>query len=234
MKVVFFEGPDGTGKSTQLKRLTQGDLAALLNVQRFPSGSTYGQAARQSGDPLCAAFSHAADFRLMLRFWRDEGVDDAEFDATDGSLVFRLMLRFWRDEGRRPVLACDRGPLSTMAYQGYAHGAGYDQLKPVIDLAMQGIEVAATIVFYAPFRTCLQRAELRDGKELPEDERKELTGAWQAYESYRFGAHDADGHLRHFVADWHSWTGIIHFIDGTQPEDVIQAQVEAIVRSIIE
>ena len=208
MKVIFFEGPDGTGKSTQLKRLTQGDLAALLNVQRFPSGSTYGQAARQSGDPLCAAFSHAADFRLMLRFWRDEG--------------------------RRPVLACDRGPLSTMAYQGYAHGAGYDQLKPVIDLAMQGIEVAATIVFYAPFRTCLQRAELRDGKELPEDERKELTGAWQAYESYRFGDHDADGHLRHFVADWHSWTGIIHFIDGTQPEDVIQAQVEAIVRNIIE
>ena len=208
MKVIFFEGPDGTGKSTQLKRLTQGDLAASLNVQRFPSGSTYGQAARQSGDPVCAALSHAADFRLMLRFWRDEG--------------------------RRPVLVCDRGPVSTMAYQGYVHGAGYDQLKPVIDLAMQGIEVAATIVFYTPFSTCLQRAELRDGKELPEDERKELTGAWQAYEFYRFGDHDADGHLRHFVADWYSWTGIIHFIDGTQPEDVIQAQVEAIVRNIIE
>ena len=209
MKVVFFEGPDGTGKSTQLKRLTQGDLAALLNVQRFPSGSTYGQAARQSGDPLCAALSHAADFRLMLRFWRDEG--------------------------RRPVLVCDRGPLSTMAYQGYVHGAGYDQLKPVIDLAMQGIEVAATIVFYTPFSTCLQRAELRDGKELPEDERKELTGAWQAYEHFRLGNRSDDELARReFMDGWEAWTGTIHFIDGTQSEDVIQAQVEAIVRNIIE
>ena len=208
MKVIFFEGPDGTGKSTQLKRLTQGGLASLFNVQRFPSGSSYGQAARQSGEPVCAAFSHAADFRLMLRFWRDEG--------------------------RRPVLVCDRGPLSTMAYQGYGNKVGYDNLKPVIDLAMQGVDVAATIIFYAPFKTCVHRIQIRDGEEMTQNELDKFTRAWQAYEHFRLGNRSDDEFARReFMDGWEAWIGKLHFIDATQPEDVIQAQVEAIVRSII-
>ena len=207
MKVIFLEGAGGVGKSTQLKLLAQGDLASIV-AQRFPSDSSYGLIAKQSSDPVCAALSYAADFRLMLRFWKEEG--------------------------KRRALLCDRGPLSTMAYQGYVDRLGYDELEFVIDLAMQGVDVAATIIFYAPFETCVNRIELRDGEEMEPHELSQLTRAWQAYEHFRLGNRSDDEFARReFMDGWQAWTGELHFIDATQSEDEIQAQVEAIVKNVM-
>ena len=206
MKVIFFEGPDGVGKSTQFKRLISMGLVAY---ERFPSQGTFGQISSQTPDPLCAALCHAADFRFTFRYWRNQ------FSVPS-------------------LLVCDRGPLSTMAYQGYGNRVGYDNLKPVIDLAMQGVDVAATIIFYAPFKTCVHRVQIRDGEEMMQDELDEFTRAWQAYEHFRLGNRSDDEFARReFMDGWEAWTGKLHFIDATQSEDEIQAQVEAIVRGVI-
>jgi len=128
---------------------------------------------------------------------------------------------------------CDRGPLSTMVYQGLVGGVDLDWLLALNGVAMKGITVAATILLHAPFETTVQRIEER-GTPLTQQERDQLRPAWEAYESLRLGAHDSNGHLQHFVSKWKDLTGWIHYIDANRPAAEVEADVIATIDRIIQ
>jgi thymidylate kinase len=133
---------------------------------------------------------------------------------------------------------CDRGPVSTMVYQGLVGGVDLDWLLSLNRVAMEGVEVAATILLHAPFETTVQRIEGR-GTPLTQQERDQLRPAWEAYESLRLGAHDPNGYpwrirIQQMMAKWKSITGWIYYIDANRPAAEVEADVIATIDKIIQ
>jgi thymidylate kinase len=112
-------------------------------------------------------------------------------------------------------------------------GVDLDWLLALNRVAMEGVEVAATILLHAPFETTVQRIDER-GRPLTQQERDQLRPAWEAYESLRLGAHDANGHLQHFVSEWKDLTGWIYYIDANRPAAEVEADVIATIDRIIQ
>ena len=107
---IAFEGPEGTGKSTQAKLLAEA-LGAVLT--RETGGTAIGQRLRDilhdnAVDPL---------------EWRAEALITAADRAQHIAEVVLPALR-----SGRPVVS-DRSVYSTLAYQGYGRGLDLDELR---------------------------------------------------------------------------------------------------------
>lgn len=115
-KFITFEGGEGSGKSTQARRLVErlrkSGIDAVLT--REPGGTEAGKAIRRiltdaeanyDLDPVCEAMLFCADRRNHL-----------------SKLVWSAL-----DAGKWVI--CDRFADSTMAYQGYGHGQDRELLQ---------------------------------------------------------------------------------------------------------
>lgn len=211
-KLIFIEGPKGVGKTRALSSLNNPEHPLFdCNTSGEPWNHEIGYIASggyaHGSDPTTQAMLYTADRRVHMR---------------------------WITEWMRsdPVI-CDRGPLSTMVYQGLVGGVDLDWLLALNGVAMEGVKVDATILLYAPFETTIDRIAAR-GKEMTQLEEGQLRAAWEAYESLRLGAHDANGHLQHFVEKWKDLTGWIHFIDANRPAAEVEAEVIATIDRIIQ
>ncbi|MCC6455221.1 MAG: dTMP kinase [Caldilineaceae bacterium] len=143
---VTFEGPEGSGKSTQIRR-----LAAALEAQnvpvlvtREPGGTAIGNAVRAILlDPARTEMSPRAETLL--------------FHAARAQLV---------DQVIRPALAagqlvlCDRYADSTLAYQGYGHGQPLAPLRLLADYATGGLTPHLTIYLDIDVREGLLRKQV--------------------------------------------------------------------------
>ena len=209
-KLIFIEGPKGVGKS----QVSSAAVAHLTSAMRDedcewtvqPWNVEIGDISAHA-DPTTQAMLYTADRRVHMR----EVID-------------------WLNDDH---IICDRGPLSTMVYQGLVGGVDLDWLLALNGVAMEGVTVAATILLHAPFETTVQRIEER-GTPLTPQERDQLRPAWEAYESLRLGAHDANGHLQHFVSEWKDLTGWIYFVDADRPAAEVEADVIATIDKIIQ
>lgn len=211
-KLIFIEGPKGVGKTRALSGLNNPEHPLFdCNTSSEPWNHAIGYIASNGyahgSDPTTQAMLYTADRRVHMR-WITEWMRD------------------------NPVI-CDRGPLSTMVYQGLVGGVDLDWLLALNGVAMEGVKVDATILLYAPFETTVQRIEER-GTPLTPQERDQLRPAWEAYESLRLGAHDANVHLQHFVSEWKYLTGWIYYIDANRPAAEMEAEVIATIDRIIQ
>jgi dTMP kinase len=115
-KFITFEGPEGGGKSTQVRRLAERLTAAGLTVitTREPGGTPTGEAIRgilqhdHAGEPICPAAE------LLL------------FEASRAQLVEHVIVPALK---QGTWVICDRFIDSTAAYQGY--GRGFDLAKVI-------------------------------------------------------------------------------------------------------
>jgi dTMP kinase len=120
-RLIALEGIDGCGKSTQA-RLLADSLDALLTFE--PGATQLGKAVR----------------RLALDATLAEPVPRAE------ALLMAADRAQHVDEVIRPALASgrwvvtDRYSGSTLAYQGAGRGLGIDDLRPVVDWAVAGVD----------------------------------------------------------------------------------------------
>jgi dTMP kinase len=211
-KLIFVEGPKGVGKSRALSGMSSPyHHLFALDYTREPWNRDIAELASDvneyEADPTTQAMLFTADRRIHMRYVQD-----------------------WLEKN---AVICDRGPLSTMVYQGLVGGVDLDWLLDLNGVAMEGVEVAATILLHAPFDITVQRIEGR-GTPLTQQERDELRPAWEAYESLRLGAHDANGHLKHFVSKWKDLTGWIHYIDANRQAAEVEADVLATIDRIIQ
>lgn len=147
-KFVTFEGPEGSGKSTQIRLLVEKLEAQGVEITctREPGGTATGEAIRNllqhdaAGEPLCARAE------LLL------------FTASRAQLMDRVILPTLGNGG---WVLCDRFIDSTMAYQGYARGMDLSTLDSVNDFAIYGRKPDLTILLDLDVEAGFHRLEER-------------------------------------------------------------------------
>lgn len=137
-RLIAFEGVDGSGKSTQARRLAE-SLGALLTFE--PGATELGRALRHLVlDPTRAAPVPRAE-ALLLAADRAQHVEEVVLPALE--------------RGRWVVT--DRFSGSTLAYQGWGRGLPTDPLRQVVNWAAAGLEPDLSILVDVPLDVARQR-----------------------------------------------------------------------------
>lgn len=150
-RFITFEGGEGAGKSTQVRRLaealTQAGMAVVTT--REPGGSKGAEAIRA----------------LLVTGEVDRW--DAETEALLHTAARRdhLTKTVWPALKRGAWVICDRFADSTLAYQGYGHGLSPKFIEDLTRLAIGGFAADLTVVLDLPVEVGLGRALGRGGAE---------------------------------------------------------------------
>lgn len=150
-RFIVFDGPDGSGKSTQLTRFHERCLAARLPVclVREPGGTAIGERIR---DILLDASAGAMSPRCEMLLYM----------ASRAQLVAERI---------RPALArgefvlADRFVSSTLAYQGAAGGVPEGVIRAVAEAACEDVRPDLTVIFDVDEPTAASRVGAREGAE---------------------------------------------------------------------
>jgi len=139
-KFITFEGPEGGGKSTHIKRLAERlkGLGHEVLLTREPGGTPTGEAIRgilqheQSGEGVCP------EAELLL------------FEASRAQLVQTVILPALK---KGTWVLCDRFIDSTTAYQGYGRGFDLETILFLNQYAMGSCVPDLTIVMDVDVKT---------------------------------------------------------------------------------
>ena len=140
---ITFEGPEGSGKSTQMELLAEylkGKGYPVLTT-REPGGTSIGEQIRevllspenQEMSPLTEVLLYSAS--------RAQHVEQ--------------VIRPHLEEGY--IVLCDRYADSTLAYQGYGHGLDLDSVRAITEFATNGLKPDLTIYLDLPVEIGLRR-----------------------------------------------------------------------------
>jgi len=170
-KFIVFEGGDGSGKSTQAKRLA--DRVGALHT-REPGGTPIGDQIRSLVlDPAHPELADRTEALLMA--------------ASRAQHVHELI---------EPALAsgthvvCDRYVASSLAYQGVGRGLGVDVVAEINRLATAGLAADLTVFLDADPKA----ARSRLGESLDRIEDAGASLAQRVVDTYRtFAAEDPEG-----------------------------------------
>lgn len=143
-KFLVFDGPDGSGKSTQLKRFVAACEHAGLTVRqtREPGGTDVGEKIR------AILLDRASDMTLMCEMLL--------YMASRTQLVETII---------RPALSAhelviaDRFVSSTYAYQGHAGGLAHGAIHAVAQVATLGVEPDLVVIFDVDAETAARRTK---------------------------------------------------------------------------
>ena len=128
---ITFEGPDGSGKTTQIVQLVD-----HLRAQGYPVYQTREPGGTSIGDQI----------RAVLH-----DLDNVQMDAHAEILLYSASRAQLVAQEIRPRLAageiviCDRYADSTLAYQGYGRGLDLDALRRITQFATGGLQPDLTI-----------------------------------------------------------------------------------------
>jgi dTMP kinase len=208
---ITFEGPEGSGKTTQIRR-----LAAVLEAQglpvlvtREPGGTTIGNAIRAVLlDPARTEMSPRAE-TLLFNAARAQIVDQVIRPAlADGKIVL-----------------CDRYADSTLAYQGYGHGQELEPLRRLGEYATAGLVPNLTIFLDIDVREGLLRKQAGGAEEWNRMEEKALTFHQTVRQGYlQLATADTD---RWLVVDASQTSDEVHVAILTRLQTVIAAQSQS-------
>ena len=140
---IAFEGVDGTGKSTQLKKCQAWleELGHHVVVCRDPGSTGLGLRLREillSKSELKIEF--ASEMFLFM--------------AARAQMVAEIILPAL---AQNQVVLCDRFLLSTVVYQGHAGALDVSQIWQIGQTATQGRDPDLTLVFDAPLQVAMKR-----------------------------------------------------------------------------
>jgi dTMP kinase len=145
---ISFEGVEGSGKTTQIRRLkrylTQKGIPC--KVTREPGGSPIGEKVRK--------ILLNPDYREMVPL-----SELLLYEAARSQHVKEVIGPFLK-KGR--VILCDRFSDATIAYQGYGRGVDLRLIKKLNRLSTQGIKPDVTFLLDCPSGVGLKRALLRN------------------------------------------------------------------------
>ena len=192
---ITFEGPDGSGKTTQLRSLA--DFLCQHNYQVLTT--------REPGGTIISEQIRSVLFDLK----NTQMVPRTEillFLASRAQLVEEVVRPYLATGG---IVLCDRYADSTLAYQGYGHQMNLDRLKLLIDFATGGLK---------PDLTLLLDLEVEEGLR-----RREQGGSWNRLEAYALAFHQRvrRGFLELAREEPQRWVTI----DAGQPADQVQMAI---------
>jgi dTMP kinase len=203
---ITFEGPDGSGKTTQAQLLYE-----YLQERGYPVFLTREPGGTGIGDQIREVL-HSLENTEML-----PQTEILLYSASRAQLVGQVI---------RPHLAwdeivlCDRYADSTLAYQGYGHGLDLEVLQVVTAFATGGLKPDLTIYLDIDVEEGLRRklAAYQAGD-----------AEWNRMDQQELAFHRRvrDGYLKMAAAEPERWV----VIEAAQPADIarraIRAKVEA-------
>ena len=142
-KLIVFEGPDGSGKTTIIKKvkeiLEKRDLA--ISYYREPGGTDISEKIR--------SIIIDNDNHLM-----DAKTEALLFASSRAQLVAEKIIPDLK-EGK--IVICDRFVMSSLLYQGLGRNLGIENIKSINDFATSGIKPDLTLFFNIDYKTALER-----------------------------------------------------------------------------
>jgi dTMP kinase len=201
---ITLEGPEGSGKSSQLP-----DLAEFLSGQgwdvlttREPGGTPIGDQIRQ----------------ILMRLDNQELHPRTEillFLASRAQLVEQVIKPALR-EGK--LVLCDRFGDSTLAYQGYGHGLNLDTLRIMLDFATDKLKPDLTLLLDVDVETGLQRKRKED--------------EWNRLDAYELAFHQRvrEGYHQLCQLEPERW----RVIDAMQPKEAVQLALRQAVMQFLQ
>ena len=196
---ITFEGPDGSGKTTQMDLLMPFLAEKGLDTVRTrePGGTDIGDQIRSVIMNMKNKSMHPRSEILL-------------FCASRAQLVEEL-IRPSLSEGK--LVLCDRYADSTLAYQGYGHGLDRDALIRLLDFATGGLKPDLTLLFDISAEAGLRR-RLTNHEE------------WNRMDDYALQFHERvrSGYLAMAAADPERW-GVIN---ADRTPDEIHAEVVSV------
>ncbi|MCK5803752.1 MAG: dTMP kinase [Lentisphaeria bacterium] len=147
---VTFEGPEGSGKSTQISLLGDALTTQGIDVLRLrePGGTPLGEGLRALILASEAPDSMAAETELLL------------FGASRAQLMHQRILPHLAKGG---VVLCDRFADSTTAYQGYGRSLDAEFIERMHEFTVQGRWPDLTFLLDLTVEEGFQRVFLRNG-----------------------------------------------------------------------
>jgi dTMP kinase len=141
-RFIVFEGPDGSGKSTQLRRFSAACSAAGVTVceVREPGGTAIGEQIREILLHTKAEMTLRCEMMLYMAS-RSQLVEQRIRPALDA----------------REMVLADRFVSSTLAYQGTAGGLPLDEIRSVAAAATGGISPDLVVIFDVDEATAAHR-----------------------------------------------------------------------------
>jgi dTMP kinase len=191
---LTFEGPEGSGKSTQIGR-----AAEYLTSRGFAVVRTREPGGTPLADQIRAVLLHAGNADLAPL---------AELFLYCAARAQHVAEKIRPALDRGAIVLCDRFADSTWAYQGYARGLGTELAEQVNTIATGGLTPDATLLYDLPVEIGLSRARRRADR-LAHDQREDRFER----EDLAFHERLREGYLR--LAALHPQR--IFVIDATQP-----------------
>lgn len=205
---IVLEGGDGSGKSTQARK-----LAEALQSQGFDVVLTQEPAGTRLGELIKSVFESrhtdtgapplSAKTELFL------------FEAARSDHV-RGVIRPALDAGR--VVVCDRFTDSTLAYQGYGRGLQLDEVRRLNEIATEDLAPDLVLLFDVPPEVGLARADSGG-------EKRDSIGQ----ESLDFHRRVREGFLEIARARGNAY----HVFDATLQEDAVTGEMLASVARVL-
>ena len=196
---ITLEGPDGSGKTSQVTPLsdflTQQGYSVLIT--REPGGTAIGDQVRHIlGDLKNTKMNPRTETLLFL--------------SARAQLVEQVIKPHLENDY---IVLCDRYADSTMAYQGYGHQNDLNQIKNLINFATGGLKPELTLLL-----------DLDVGEGL---KRKVQGREWNRLDAYSLDFHQRvrNGYLKLVVAEPERWVKI----DAGQPAEVVQDAIQQVV-----
>lgn len=200
---ITFEGPEGSGKSTQLATLAEwlrGQGHEVVQT-REPGGTPIGDGIRQ------------------ILMGRENGalVPEAEILLFSASRAQHVQERIRPALAAGQLVLCDRYADSTLAYQGYGHGLPLDTLRHITDFATGGLVPDLTLLLDVEVEAGLarRRAAAAEGAE------------WNRMDAQTLAFHERvrAGYQQLAAAEPWRWRAV----DAAQPPAQVQRAIQAAV-----
>jgi len=200
---ITLEGPDGSGKTSQIK-----GLAAYLRELGFDVLTTREPGGTDVGDQIRQVLMRLENQSLQPR------TEILLFLAARAQLVEEVIKPALK-AGK--VVLCDRYGDSTLAYQGYGHGLDLKVLRSMLDFATDHLKPDLTLLLDLDAEAGLQR------------KRKEAE--WNRLDAYEVAFHQRvrAGYFELCAQEPERW----RVIDASAPMEVVQLTMRKAVASFI-
>lgn len=201
---ITFEGPEGSGKSSQLPALAEflETLGYKVVRTREPGGTKIGDQIREVLVRMENAELHPRTEILL-------------FLAARAQLVEELIIPSL-EEGK--VVLCDRYGDSTLAYQGYGHGLDLDRLRSMLQFATAGLKPDLTILLDVDVLTGLKRKKAKD--------------EWNRLDAFELSFHERVRNGYHELAaeEPERW----RIVDASESAECVQTEIRKLVLQALE
>jgi dTMP kinase len=199
---ITFEGPDGSGKTTQIELLAESlrDQGHEVLITREPGGTSIGDQIRDVvHDVKNVEMTRETEFLL--------------YSASRAQLVRQVIRPHLKRGG---TVLCDRFADSSMAYQGYGRELDLDTVRCITRFATGGLCPDLTVYLDLPVEVGLQRKESAHAAQA---------GEWNRLDQQTLDFHQRvrQGYLRMAEADPDRWLAV----DAAQSIPDTQAAIRA-------